>query len=473
MHEDLAEFSLAYLKKAGVEYAEARLEEHQTNRFILKNSRLEAGGSNHYYGLGLRYILHKTMGFISANDFGKDDKEKIKQLMEQSLKLTAKSSKIKEAINFSPAQAVKEDYQTLQKIKIQDFPTEEKIKLIAEIDKSVLAAKVKVPNRYFSLSDDLLYKFYLNSEGTKITAKIPRVVLMYYLTLVENNQPVQRYWEYGSSCGYESFGRWQLDKKLPEEIKALAKNVKLGIKPPQQADVVVAPEVTGIMVHESAGHPYEADRIFGREAAQAGESFINQKMLGKKIGQECITVADDPTLPGSYGYFLYDDEGVKARRKLLVKNGLINEFLHNRETAARLSLASNGSARANNYDKEAMVRMSNTFLMPGNYTEEELFEDIKLGVYIKNFMEWNIDDKRLNQKYVGNEAYLIKNGRLTDQPVKKPAIEITTPKLWSSADAVANNSEYHAGNCGKGEPMQAIPVWFGGPSFRIRNLRLS
>ena len=115
--------------------------------------------------------------------------------------------------------------------------------------------------------------------------------------------------------------------------------------------------------------------------------------------------------------------------------------------------------------------MGNTVLEEGDFKEEELFEDIKKGVFVKNFMEWNIDDKRFNQKYVGADAYLIENGKIT-KPVIKPIIEITTPKLWGSVDAVANNTEYHAGNCGKGEPMQACPVWFGGPSMRIRNIKL-
>ena len=86
-------------------------------------------------------------------------------------------------------------------------------------------------------------------------------------------------------------------------------------------------------------------------------------------------------------------------------------------------------------------------------------------------MEWNIDDKRFNQKYVGAESFLIKNGKI-QYPIINPPIEITTPKLWSSIDAIANNTEYHAGNCGKGEPMQAIPVWFGGPSMSLRNIKV-
>ena len=111
-------------------------------------------------------------------------------------------------------------------------------------------------------------------------------------------------------------------------------------------------------------------------------------------------------------------------------------------------------------------------MLPGKYSKEELIAGVKKGVFMNNFMEWNIDDKRLNQRYVGAEAYLIENGELT-HPVLNPILEITTPALYSAVDAVGNNTEYHTGSCGKGEPMQGIPVWFGGPSIRLRNVRLS
>jgi TldD protein len=90
---------------------------------------------------------------------------------------------------------------------------------------------------------------------------------------------------------------------------------------------------------------------------------------------------------------------------------------------------------------------------------------------MKSYMEWNIDDKRYNQKYTGLESYLIENGKLT-RLVKSPVLEITTPAFWSSVDAIGNDLEFSAGDCGKSDPMQSIPVWFGGPHIRLRNIML-
>jgi TldD protein len=225
------------------------------------------------------------------------------------------------------------------------------------------------------------------------------------------------------------------------------------------------------MVHESCGHPSEADRILGREAAQAGKSFIKPNMIGERIGNRYATVIDDPTIPNSYGFYLYDDEGVSARPRYLYREGIINEFLHNRWTAKIFNVDSNAAARAMHYGSEPIIRMANTYLKPGDYRFEELLEDIKLGVYIKSYMEWNIDDERWSQRYVGLEAYLIENGELT-KLVRNPVLELTTKAFYSSIDAVGRDLRFYAGTCGKGEPMQGVPVWFGGPDVRLSKIKL-
>ena len=463
MYEDLADFSVKQLEKLGVSYAEARLEEIKGSGYILKNGNMDISGFDKSAGLGVRFIANGTMGFFSINDLKKD---KISSLIKRSFNLTKNASRIGDKVKFSEEKSVNAKYEIKQKIKVENLNPDEKIKFLLEIDKEIN----KKYFRYFALHDDITKTYYINNEGSKINSTIPRVSFYYFLTVLMNNKSMQRYLPYGNTGGWEVVKKWNLKDNFLSEIKALENIIKNGVKPPKgKIDVVIGPEVTGIATHESVGHPYEADRILGREAAQAGESFVNLKMIGDKIGSEIVNLVDDPVLEGSNGFYLYDDEGVKARRKILIKNGKINEFLHNRETAAELNVKSNAASRASDYNKEPLIRMSNTFVLPGDYKDEELFKDIKLGVYIKNFMEWNIDDKRFQQKYTGAEAYLIENGNVT-KPVINPVLEITTPALWSSVDAIGKKIEFSAGSCGKGEPMQGIPVWFGGPHMRLRNI---
>jgi len=100
-----------------------------------------------------------------------------------------------------------------------------------------------------------------------------------------------------------------------------------------------------------------------------------------------------------------------------------------------------------------------------------LIEGVKEGVYIKSFTEWNIDDIRFNEKYVGEEAYHIQNGEIKEV-IKRPVIETTTINFYSSIDAIGNDIEFTGGTCGKGDPMQGVDVWMGGPHIRLRKMNV-
>ncbi len=467
---DLATFAIEYARKIGATYADARLESTVANAFDLKNGVPQVSGFDRVSGIGIRVVVNKTLGFASTNNLSKGH---IMMMVEKAARLTRAASKIGEGVDFSKEPHHTADYEVRQKTKLDDVGPKEKLGVLFEVEKAIMAAKANVPGRLLSLSDSYTEKCFASSEGARIISRIPRTDFVYYITVEEGGRTAQRYWQYGEAGGFETIAGKDFPGLLRGEVKNTQANLKKAVSPPKdKIDLVVAPQVTGIMVHESVGHPYEADRVLGREAAQAGESFVSANMLGTRIGSAAVNIVDDPTIRGSFGYYQYDDEGVKARERWLIRKGVITEFLHNRETAAIMGSSSNGSARATGYDREPIVRMANTVVKPGDYSEEELIESVANGVFLRNFMEWNIDDKRLNAKYTGAEAYLIRKGRLAE-PVWRPAIEISTPKLWGSVDGVAKNTEYHSGTCGKAEPMQAIPVWFGGPSMRIRNIRLS
>ena len=467
---DLANFAIDYARRIGARYADARLESTSVNGFVLKNGIPQISGFDRVSGIGVRLVVNGALGFACSNAVSR---EGIKALVDRAAKITRAASRIGEKILLCPEKPETARYEVRQKINLADLGPKEKLAAMFDVEKAILKAKANVSGRFLNMSDFYTEKYFVNSEGGKILSRIPRTDFWYFITVEDGNRTSQRYWQYGAAGGFETIYNYRFPELLAEEVKATQKNMKEGVKPPKgKIDVVAAPQITGIMVHESVGHPYEADRVLGREAAQAGESFISKKMVGARIGSEAVNIVDDPTLPGSFGYYLYDDEGVKAGERWLIRKGIISGLLHNRETAAEFGCSSNGAARATGYDREPIVRMANSIVKPGDYSEVELIESVGTGVFLKNFMEWNIDDKRLNAKYTGAEAYMIRNGRLAE-PVWRPTMEISTPKLWGSVDAVAGNMEYHAGTCGKAEPMQAIPVWFGGPSMRIRKIQLS
>ncbi|MEM2896154.1 MAG: TldD/PmbA family protein [Candidatus Bathyarchaeia archaeon] len=471
--EDLALYAIDQAEKLGAEYAEARMERNNVSSIVLKNGNPEASELTLKLGMAIRVLMNGALGFSSTNFLGR---EHIKEAVETAVSMARASSKIlKRRTRLAKARAIVDKHQVSQKIKLDSIDPSEKLSLLFDVEKSInsLRSEVKFPARLFVLYDSESEKFFINNEGSQIHSSIPRVSFYYILSAYEASKgAAQRINQVGGSGGWEIVKDWNVIDLAKNDAITLAKILESAKKiPSKKLDVVLGSELVGIICHESCGHPFEADRILGREAAQAGESFIEASMIGEKVGSEKVTIVDDPTLQNSFGHYLYDDEGTKARRRILIETGKIKSFLHNRETANEFKTESNASARAAGYEYEPIIRMANTFMLPGDYDLEELIEDVGEGIYIKSFMEWNIDDKRFNQRYVGLEAYSIEDGKLEGM-VRNPVIEITTPSLYMSVDAVGKKLSFNAAICGKGEPMQGIPVWTGGPEARLRNIRV-
>ena len=443
------------------DFVEARYEKALTNTLVMKNGNIDAINIEQDKGISLRVLYDGGIGFVSTNS-SKDTDDLIKRAVKM-----AKNNKSK--VGLSKEKAYEDRWEVKQKKKIEDTDLEWKIEYLQNLDKMMMETKVNIPARIFQLRDIIIEKEYVNSDGAKISAYHPKVGFFYFLT-VAGKTIEQAYKQFGYSGGYEAFDAWGLEKRCIGEVKGLDKVANQGKETPKgKMDLLCGPEVTGIAVHESCGHPSEADRIMGRESSQAGESFIKENMIGTVVGSECVNIAEDPTIEHSFGFYKYDEEGVKARIKYLYKDGKINEFLHSRETAYKMGIQSNGTSRSSSYNREPIPRMSNTFFATGDHSFEELIEDIKFGIYMKNFTEWNIDDKRYNQRYIGRESYLIENGEIK-YPVKRPILEVTTPGFYKAVDAAGTDLEFTAGSCGKSDPMQGLDVWMGGPTIRLRNV---
>jgi len=473
--EDIVGSVLKFGGELGAEYMEARYRRDIVEGTVLKNGIPEVSVTQRSRGVGIRVLYKRSLGFSSTNIL---TKKAVLSSVKRALSMAKATSKlVKYGVQMSEESLGKEKVEVPQKVKFEDVGVDLRIEALKEADDSAVEAakkgKIELPARIVSLHTSSSEELMVNSDGANIYTLTPRVAVNFFFTALQHEKgAIQRYKDLGETSGWEAVERWNLTDLFKKEAEALSKILLTAeTSHAEKTDLILGPEVVGIVCHESSGHPAEADRILGREAAQAGETYLKAESAGQRVGSEKVNVVDDPTLEHSFGFYLHDNEGVKARRRFLIKDGVINDFLHNRETAYVFGVESNASSRANAYYREPIVRMANTFHQPGEYSFEELLEDVKEGIYIKNFMEWNIDDRRFNQRYVGLEAYKIKDGELTTL-VRNPVLEVTTVGLWSAVDAVGKDLEFQAAYCGKGDPMQGIPVWTGGPHIRLRGLRL-
>lgn len=457
----------------GARYVEIRYQNDYGTMVILRNNKITGITRMRESGVGIRTLVNGSLGFSSTNDLSFESLMKTLELAISRARAMSRLRKV--PIEFSSERLGRAKYIVTEKKPIKDFTIDNAVEVLVDIYKSTLDVfkEAKLLSMVSMLRTNIQEKLIMTSEGGYVDSRIPRLYISIGSTLVYQGRTLQRYKEFGASGGVELIADWNPSAEVAKELSNLEKVLVKGVEPPRErVDVILGSEVVGLIVHESAGHPMEADRILGREAAQAGESYVKPEMIKKfKVGNEHATVIEDPTIPGSYGFYLYDDECVRARPRYLYKEGLLNEPLHNRHTAKVFGVFSNGAARAMNHASEPIIRMSNTYLSPGDMTFNELIEDVELGIYVKSYMEWNIDDARWNQRYVGLESYMIRKGELAE-PVRNPVLEFTTGWFYSNIVAVDRNLEFHPGTCGKGEPSQGVPVWFGGPNVKLSRMKI-
>jgi len=215
------------------------------------------------------------------------------------------------------------------------------------------------------------------------------------------------------------------------------------------------------MAHEAFGHACEADGVL------AGASVLEDK-LGKKVAHESVSLYDDPTIKNTFGYFGFDWEGVKARRHVLIEDGYLKGFMHNIETGSRMGSVPEGSARAQAYHSPPIIRMSNTFIGPGEMTKEELFEEVDHGLLIEGSQYGYVEPAKGQFMFKGDEAYEITRGevgqRYRDASISGVILEVLNNVVAVADDFVLTDPGY----CGKSG--QDARTTDGGPHICLSDM---
>ncbi|MCK5584071.1 MAG: TldD/PmbA family protein, partial [Elusimicrobiales bacterium] len=208
----------------------------------------------------------------------------------------------------------------------------------------------------------------------------------------------------------------------------------------------------------------------------AGSSFATTEKLGKfQYGSNIVNLVADATVPGGLATAGYDDDAVKAQRWNIVKNGILNGYMTNREFAHNIKeTRSKGSCRADGYNNIPITRICNLSLMPGKHELDDLIKGVKNGVLMENNKSWSIDQKRLNFQFGCEIGWLIKNGKIKSI-VKNPVYQGITPEFWNSCDGIANEKYWELWgtcNCGKGQPPQTAMMSHGSSPSRFRKVKI-
>jgi TldD protein len=238
----------------------------------------------------------------------------------------------------------------------------------------------------------------------------------------------------------------------------------LNAKPVQggQYPVVVNPLLAGVFIHEAFGHLSESDFIYENPRAQ------EMMVLGRRFGQDMLTVYDDGSLKGLRGTHRYDDEGTPTQRTDLIREGILVGRLHSRETAGKMGERPTGNARALNYRHQPIVRMTNTAIEGGTTSFQEMIGDIDLGIYACDAFGGQTELE--NFSFSAGYAYMIRDGEIAEM-VKDVILAGNLFTTLRNIDAIGDDFTWTktGGGCGKGG-QSGLPVGMGAPHIRIQNV---
>jgi len=433
-------------------YTELRYHDRIQNRIRVRTGILEEARSNRITGVGARVLIGGAWGFSSTSN---TDKEAIIDAVEKA-KRAAKARVVEEKVDIAPTPLATGRFESSPtEDSLVDHSLEEKLSLCIGANKmmdGVIGTTI-----YYEYID---HKYIATNDGAFCEIVDMKPTFMTIAVASEGAESVEVYGGKGVTGGWKALfsERSAADIASESRDKALtllhAKRVGGG-----RATVIIAPDVTGILAHEAIGHTVEADLVLSG-------SIVSGK-IGQKVANDCVTLVDSgqsPIKENAEGVVLVDDEGVPTKKTVIIDNGILRSYLHNRETAARFGVEPTGNARAFEYSDEPIIRMRNTYIEPVDWNFEEMVEDMREGYLIKNPLN---GEASLSADFMFGiaEAYPIHNGELGDVE-KLAAISGNAFDVLRSTDAISRDFEYcKPGHCGKGQPAK---VGLGGPYIRCK-----
>jgi len=447
---DAAARSLAeQIKKPRADYLEARFEESQTSHITYRGKGLESIGRATASGGNVRALAKGGWGFTSFNSFDKLS-DRVDLAVEQAQSAGSGKSqlaKIEPAVDEVPSGVTKNPV---------EIPLAEKKRLLDEYNEIIWSIP-QIQTSTIGYSDSRKKVVFLNSEGSYITQERADVSLRLTAIAAKDGEVQQ----VGLSLG--SRGDFVSIEGLHDKISEMARHAVELLSAPQvkgdEYTVVLDPVLAGVFVHEAFGHLSESDFVYENDRLR------DIMKLGKQFGAKDLNIVDSAAEPGLRGSYKYDDEGVPAVKTYLIWEGRLVGRLHSRETAAKMKEKPTGNARAINYRYPPIVRMTNTYIEPGNVSFDEMIADIKEGIYAKNWYGGMTSMEMFT--FSAGEAYMIRHGKIAEalRPVMLTGNVFSTLK---NIDAIGNDLDMNqGGGCGKGG-QSPLPVSNGSPHIRIR-----
>ncbi|UUM30924.1 metalloprotease TldD [Vibrio japonicus] len=457
--QDVAD-TLASIATREIDYADIYFQSSWHESLVLEDSIIKDGSFNIDCGVGVRAVTGEKTGFAYSD-----------QIQRDGLKQSAIAARgiAKQGQNGTVQAFKRSDNQNIYGAvnPLESWEKEQKTQLLKELDAYIRTKEPLIKEVSISLSGVHEQMLVAATDGT-YAGDIRPLVRLSISVLAQRGERRER----GSSGGG---GRFGYDFFLTENdgikvayqfadeaIRMAMVNLEAEAAPAGSMPVVLGSGWPGVLLHEAVGHGLEGD--FNRK-----ESSVFSGKLGQKVTSDLCTIVDDGTLKDLRGSLNVDDEGVESQHNTLIENGVLKGYMQDKLNARLMGVKPTGNGRRESYAHLPMPRMTNTYMLPGQHTPEEIISTVKKGLYAPNFGGGQVDITSGKFVFSASEAYLIEDGKIT-RPVKGATLIGSGIEAMQQVSMVGNDLSLDRGVGVCGKAGQSVPVGVGQPTLKLDSL---
>jgi TldD protein len=462
--EEMLSKTLNSMMGRQVDYADLYFQASQHETWVLEDGIVKEGSYNIERGVGVRAISGEKTGFAYSDD-----------ITPQALQQAADAAKgiadsgagatVKAFSRKSPIQV----YQSVEPL--GSLTQEQKIDLLHQVEAHARQVDSRVKQVIVSISGVYETILVSASDGTFGTDIRPLVRLNCSVLVEENGKRERASAGGGARTDYSYFFDVEVGDNKPRYLAYAEESVRQALvnliaieAPAGTFPVVLGAGWPGVLLHEAVGHGLEGD--FNRK----GSSAFSGK-VGQQVTSELCTIVDDGTLPNRRGSISIDDEGTPGQYNVLIEKGILKGYMQDKHNAGLMGVKPTGNGRRESYAHLPMPRMTNTYMLAGESSPEDIIKSVKKGIYAPNFAGGQVDITSGKFVFTSSEAYLIEDGKITS-PVKGATLIGNGPEAMKRISMVGNDLKLDGGVGVCGKDGQSIPVGVGQPTLKVDEMTI-
>jgi TldD protein len=436
---------------------ELYLEYRESEQISLDDGRIRAAGFDTSLGFGLRAVAGEAAGFAHSGELSED------ALNRAAATVSAVTAGHSGSIAAAPPGRNDRLYSDASPL--AGMPFAKRTGILAEIDAYARGKDSRVVQVMASIAGEFQAVQIIRADGSRVADLRPLIRMNVAVVVEKDGRRETGSYGSGGRFGFDRLiGEAQWKAAVDEALRQALVNLDSRAAPAGEMPVVLGNGWPGILLHEAIGHGLEGD--FNRKGTSA---FAG--LMGKRIGSRGVTVVDDGTIPDRRGSLTIDDEGTPTGRTTLIEDGILTGFLQDRLNARLMGGRSTGNGRRQSYAHAPMPRMTNTIMLGGDASPEEMLRSVKRGLYAVNFGGGQVDITSGKFVFSASEAYMIEDGRI-GAPVKGATLIGNGPDALTKVEMIGNDMALDPGigTCGKNG--QGVPVGVGQPTLKLAGLTI-